>query len=159
MTTRVDTRNLVGRECSSLERVRFAFADEPIEDVGPIIIGWSDGTFLTIDVGADWTLRLKQADWQDPYESLSDGERARIRHENGVFVREAVAASDPINLVVGSELTALRRIGDEVDQIIGVGLSFGSLGIRAEAYGGELVVTATTTATESVPLDPDGRRG
>ena len=129
---------LLGRRCASIRQFRHEHTGERAGDSGPIEFAWDDGTWLTLDSGADWTLDVSSRPWVDPYAHASESELDELVREVGIW-RE-VPVRGPLCQLVGQAVTSVEAELNEVGELTGLGLGFEAQAIAARVLRGELVV-------------------
>ncbi|MCL3862103.1 hypothetical protein [Actinotalea sp. K2] len=134
----IDT--LPGRRCASIRCFQHRLAGHPTSESGPIEFGWADGTWLTLDANADWTLALSTQPWVDPYAGVSVAEREALAQEVGLWHQ----APAPIALrrLVGQSVASVLPEFNEVGELVGLKLAFEAQVVAARVVGGEVVVEA-----------------
>ena len=132
----IDT--LPGRRCTSIRRFQHRLADHPPSETGPIEFSWEDGTRLTLDTNADWTLAMSGQPWADPYAGATERERKVLAQEVGLW-QEALIPS-ALSRLVGQTVTSTVPEFNEVGDFTGLSVAFENQVVRARVFGGELAV-------------------
>ncbi|MFC4784023.1 hypothetical protein ACT8ZV_06085 [Nocardioides sp. MAHUQ-72] len=118
--------------------IQHRFADSIPSESGPIELGWSDGTFTTLDANADWTLDLTSKPWTDPYAGAGADERQELADEVGLW--EPTTATGDLNILVGRSVTSVGPILNEAGELSGLELAFGDWLLLAAVEAGNLAV-------------------
>lgn len=114
----------------------------PLERGRAVELGWSDGTFTTLDATADWTLDLTSQPWTDPYAGAGAVERQELADEVGLW--EPTTATGDLNSLVGRSVTSVDPILNEAGELSGLELGFGDVTLLAVVEAGNLVVHVST---------------
>ena len=130
--------DLAGLRCTSVRRFQHRFEGEPGGETGPIEFAWDDGSLLTLDANADWTLHLSSHHWLDPYAKASESERQRLAREVGLW--HEVQAESGLQQVVGQAVAAAEPELDEMGELTGLSILFETQVVRARVVEGELTV-------------------
>lgn len=106
------------------------------ECVGPAHLWFDNGASAHLDIASDWTLHC------EVFESGDDAWLAGYAYEwNGRWVLRDASAEDPFRSVVGRVLTSAEPIRNELGELIGVVLVFGSVTLRLSMWAGSLDTT------------------
>lgn len=132
----IDT--LAGRRCVAIRRFELRLGDgQPVES-GPIEFTWADGTHLTLDVNADWTLAISGQAWTDPLVGV--GEDSREVLEQGSWASREVQLPADLHRFIGEVVTSAVPEFNEVGELAGLSLSFKTRIVAARVLGGALDV-------------------
>ncbi|GAB78178.1 hypothetical protein [Austwickia chelonae] len=129
---------LPGRSCASIRRFQHRFADHPPSEPGPIEFTWDDGTRLTLDANADWTLNLSSKPWADPYADASELERNALAQEVGLW--EAALIPIAMSRLIGQAVTSAAPEFNEFGELTGLSVAFEEQVVGVRVVGGELIV-------------------
>jgi hypothetical protein len=129
---------LTGRRCTTIRRFRHRLADQAPTETGPIELTWDDGTLLTLDAKADWSLDLSSRPWIDSYASASESEREALAREVGLWHEAPIPST--LGRLVGQAVTSTTPEFNEVGELAGLHLAFETLVVRARVVSGELSV-------------------
>jgi hypothetical protein len=89
-------------------------------DVGSVHLWFEGGRGVHLDAGGDWSLRWSVS---EPGDAAWLGQYAYNWH--GRWVIRDAAGDEPFRDVVGSMLTSATPLFNEMDDVVGVALSFG----------------------------------
>lgn len=149
------TSEIVGRRCVSVRLFRHRFAGEITGDRGPIEFGWADGGFTTVDTRLDFSLRICDGPWEDPFAGTPPDRLREIAVELGLW--ESFPVPDDLQRVVGRVASSaeLKFTRDgELDALV---VFFGDLRVEARSSNEDGEVAVETTRADSAgsetPID------
>lgn len=89
-------------------------------------VRWDNGEVLLLDVNTDLTLLVSRSPWRDPYADCDDAQRAVLAEEVGLWTRVPVDEGDALAPILGATATSVEPIFDEVQELAGIRVFFGS---------------------------------
>ena len=131
----------MGRHCTSVKRWQHRIEGHEASDFGPLEFGWSGGEFTTLDVKGDWTLELSLQPWSDPFATATAEYRAALAKEVGLW--EPMPLSEEFHKVMGSIVTAVDPLLNEMGELTGLKITFGDVVVLAKSYEGNLLVSVS----------------
>lgn len=127
---------LVGRRCVGVRR--FAQNAGAGVDEGPVEFAWDDGSFLTIDVNADWTLGFSAASWTDPFAKANADQRRELSALGWLWFECKGVGS--LQQIEGQSLVSAELKQNTAGEVTGVTLEFARSTVAAQVNGGDLHV-------------------
>ncbi|GAA4625636.1 hypothetical protein [Cellulomonas oligotrophica] len=109
-------------------------------------VKWHDGQTLLLDVNTDLTLMVSRSPWRDPYAGCSDAQRSVLAEEVGLWTRVPVDEDDALAPILGATATSVEPIFDEVLDLAGVRVLFGSCVLSVEVIMDGLLQLDLNTA-------------
>jgi len=88
----------------------------------------------TFDAQGDWTLGISSEPWIDPSAGVPDAARSAFESEVGTWI----ADSNALSQLVGLEASVAIPLLDEVGQLVGLDVDFGSRKLLLKVFGGEM---------------------
>ena len=129
---------LPGRRCISILRFQHQIEGLSTSDAGAVEFAWDDGTHLTLDANADWTLDISAQQWLDPFAPVSVSQRAQLAMEVGVWERASIGAD--LSRLIGQVVTSTAPEFNEVGELTGLTVAFDDMSVSARVVGGKLAV-------------------
>lgn len=126
---------LIGHRLVKVVRLAWHWPGEPDElNVGPVLLVFDDGRGLLLHGRSDWTLALTETDpgddgWLDPY---------NYDYEGGRWWSRDASAEPPFASLITRPLAHLEQIRNEVNEVIGLRLSFDGETLTLKTWQGEI---------------------
>ena len=112
-------------------------------------VNWEDGEVRLLDVRTDLTLLVSSSPWRDPYAGCTEAQRAVLADEVGLWTRVPVDDADVLAPILGATVTSVEPVFDEVHDLAGIRVFFGSCVLSAT------VITDGLLQLDLDPVDPD----
>lgn len=127
-----------GRRCVSATRFHHRFQGRLDSASGPLEFVWDDGAATSFDIASDWTLKIVDGSWPDPFAGQPEDKLRELEAEVGIWV--VASADERLRSVVGQTLQSAEPERNEAGELSGVRLVFDGLTVRAFGWDGELHV-------------------
>jgi hypothetical protein len=120
--------------CSAAVQFHHRFRGDVDETSGPVQLTWFSGVVTTFDAKGDWTLGISSEPWVDPSLGVPASARSAFESEVGSWI----ADWDAVSAVVGLEASSAMPVLDEVGQLVGLEVDFGSRKLLLRVFDGEI---------------------
>lgn len=136
---RHDRRMLTpGRRCVGATRFHHRFRGDLDLSFGPLELRWEDGEVVAFDIAADWTLKIFEGAWPDPFAEAPPEQLRELEAEVGIWLAAPVTEGDSLGRVIGQTLEEVAPERNEMGELSGARLAFESVTLRVFGWEGNL---------------------
>lgn len=141
----------IGRRCTKVSRAFYCWPGDPPKP-DALELTWGDGTATVFETKSDWTLKMSDGPWRDPFKGIDTDEPS---WDLGKWAKRSVTEDNPVTAALGAVLRDIVPRFNEVGEPIGADLEFDTITVRVEGYAGYLTVRHVDDGSEGrLPLAP-----
>jgi hypothetical protein len=131
---------LIDANVVRIRRSHFTFKGVTENDQGPIELTFDGNKVLLLDTKSDWSIRIDDQPWFDPFSGELSAENAEFVLSHGKWVARDVSDESSYLNIIGHPLLDASPRYNEVGELCAVYLEFPHARIAARSESGELTV-------------------